>query len=42
MRLAMTVEEFYDDDDGITNFSDKITAFLNISTDKMKVVGIKK
>jgi len=36
----MTVEEFYGDDGGQTNFVDRISAFLGISTDRMKIVGI--
>jgi len=36
----MTVDDFLNNDT-TTNFVDRITAFLNISTDKLKIVGIK-
>jgi len=40
MRLDVTVEEFYSDDESETNFLDRISSFLSISTDKLKIVGI--
>jgi len=39
-RIAMTVDDFLNNDTN-TNFVDRITAFLNIPTDKLKIVGIK-
>lgn len=40
-RLAMTVEDFFDNDSR-TKFVDRIASFLQISTDRLKIVGIRK
>lgn len=40
-RLAMTAEAFFDDNSR-TNFVDRIASFLQISTDRLKIVGIRK
>lgn len=42
MRLTMTVEEFYSDDAHQTNFIDRMAAFLNISWDRVRIVGLRK
>lgn len=39
MRLTMTVSEFFDNNRD-TKFVDRICAFLDISTDKLKIVGV--
>lgn len=40
LRLSVTVDEFYDDDVQ-TSFVNRICAFLGISTDRLKIVGIR-
>lgn len=40
LRLAVTVEEFYNDDTQ-TSFINRISAFLGISTNRIKIVGIR-
>lgn len=37
-QLAVTQEEFYQDDK-ITSFTDKMCAYLDIPTDRIRVVG---
>ena len=39
-RLEIPIDDFYKDD-ALTNFIDKITAFLLISTDRLRIVGIR-
>lgn len=36
----MTSEEFYSDDAKQTDFASRISAFLGISTDKVRIVGL--
>lgn len=40
MHLAMTIEDFLDNDKQ-TEFIDRIATFLDISTDKLKIVGVR-
>lgn len=37
----MTVDEFYSSDENETNFIDRISAFLGISFDRVKIVGFR-
>ncbi len=39
MKMTMTVAEFFSNNRD-TNFVDRICSFLNISTDKLKIVGV--
>lgn len=41
MRLKMTTAEFFDNDRD-TKFVDRMCAFLDISTDRLKIVGVYK
>lgn len=41
MRLEMTVDEFYSDSAAQTNFVDRMAAFLNISYDRIRIVGLR-
>lgn len=40
MRLAVTKEEFYANDNDQTKFVDRITAFLNIDFATVRIVGL--
>lgn len=38
----MTIDDFYSDEANQTNFIDRMAAFLKVSYDRVRIVGIRK